>query len=145
MPQWLISDCWHRASMDRAASSTHGDADQPLSGQSLKSLASVGALGALVWNNQHREEALQVETRMYRSYAAQAQGHRDRAARFRRYADEASIPSNREMYLRIVEAEDALAEIAERFVKLIPEPGKGALDQVDGGKNSLQLPQDAMG
>jgi len=55
-----------------------------------------------------------VERRVWCSYAAQAQNW-ERAARFRRYADETSNPSNREMYLRVVDAEEDLAATADRL------------------------------
>jgi hypothetical protein len=60
-----------------------------------------------------------VEGRIWCSYAAQAQNHRERAARFRRYADETSNPSSREMYLRVVDVEDDLAATAERLSKQV--------------------------
>jgi hypothetical protein len=60
-----------------------------------------------------------VEGRIWCSYAAQAQNHRERAARFRRYADEASNPSSREMYLRVADAEENLAATAERLRKQV--------------------------
>ena len=58
-----------------------------------------------------------VEGRIWCSYAAKAQNHRERAARFRRYADETSNPSSREMYLQVGDAEDDLAATAERLMK----------------------------
>jgi len=60
-----------------------------------------------------------VEGRIWCSYAAQAQNHRERAARFRRYADETSNPSSREMYLRVVDVEEDLAATAERLSKQV--------------------------
>ena len=60
-----------------------------------------------------------VERRMWCSYAEQAQNHRERAARFRRYAGETSIPSSREMYHRVADAEEVLASTAERLSKEI--------------------------
>jgi len=60
-----------------------------------------------------------VKRRVWCSYAAKAQHHRERAARFRRYADETSNPSSREMYLRVVDAEEDLAATAERLSKQI--------------------------
>jgi hypothetical protein len=70
-----------------------------------------------------------VERRTWCSYAAQAQNHRDRAARFRRYADEASNPSNRELYLRVVAAEEALAVKTERLSKRF-QIGADGLDTI---------------
>jgi hypothetical protein len=43
-----------------------------------------------------------------------AQHHWDRAAQFRRHAEEARLAETREMYLRLARAEDAMAEMAER-------------------------------
>ena len=60
-----------------------------------------------------------IERRVWCSYAAQAQNHRERAARFRRYADETSNPSSREMYLRVVDVEEDLAATAERLSKQV--------------------------
>jgi hypothetical protein len=40
--------------------------------------------------------------------------HWDRAALFRRHAEHARLPETREMYLRLVKMEAAMAELAER-------------------------------
>jgi hypothetical protein len=58
-----------------------------------------------------------VEFRVWSTYAVQAKDHRERAARFRRYADEASNAKNRETYLRVVRVEENLAAAAERLGK----------------------------
>jgi hypothetical protein len=47
----------------------------------------------------------------------QAKDHRERAARFRRYADETSNSKNRETYLRVAKVEENLAATAERLGK----------------------------
>ena len=76
-----------------------------------------------------------IERRVWCSYAAQAQNHRERAARFRRYADEISKPSNREMYLRVVDAEEDLAATAERLsnqVRVGLEDSEIACSQPEG-------------
>jgi hypothetical protein len=75
-----------------------------------------------------------VKRRVWCSYAAQAQRHRERAARFRRYADETSNPSSREMYLRVVDAEEDLAATAERLSKQI----RGGLE---GSESSWSQPE----
>jgi len=43
-----------------------------------------------------------------------AQYHRDRAAQFRRHAEHARLSETREMYLRLVRTEAAMANMAER-------------------------------
>jgi hypothetical protein len=58
-----------------------------------------------------------VEFRVWSTYAAQAKEHSERAARFRRYADETANAANRDVYLRVVEAEENLAAMAERLRK----------------------------
>jgi hypothetical protein len=58
-----------------------------------------------------------VEFRVWSTYAAQAKDHRERAARFRRYADETSNSKNRETYLRVAKVEENLAATAERLGK----------------------------
>jgi hypothetical protein len=63
--------------------------------------------------------------RVWSSYVAQAQNHRERAGRFRRYADETSKPNSRKMYLRIVDAEETLAVTAERLSQKIMESAEG--------------------
>jgi hypothetical protein len=57
------------------------------------------------------------EFRVWSTYAAQAKEHRERAVRFRRYADETSNSKNRETYLRVVKVEEKLAATAERLGK----------------------------
>ena len=56
-----------------------------------------------------------VEFQVWSTYAAQAKDHRERAARFRRYADETSNSKNRETYLRVAKVEENLATTAERL------------------------------
>jgi hypothetical protein len=77
-----------------------------------------------------------VEFRVWSTYAAQAKDHRERAARFRRYADETSNSKNRETYLRVVKVEENLAATAERLGKEFQTDAEG-LDLLAHSRSDL--------
>jgi hypothetical protein len=79
-----------------------------------------------------------VEFRVWSPYAAQARNHWERAARFRRYADEAPSPRHRDVYLRVVEAEKNLATTAERLSKQF-QMGAEGLDPAPTGPEESPL------
>jgi hypothetical protein len=66
-------------------------------------------------------DVLATEFQMKFRYAEQVNDHRWRAGLFRRHAAATRNPDTRNMYLRLVMTEEALAEWAERLSRLVPE------------------------